>query len=128
MKKILVPTDFTDAAANALEHAASLAKVMEASVVALHVVAKENEAEALREKFFAENKRDWNKQAYGLFSFPGTLAVSRVGYDPKKPSRRDAEGAVITAPRNFTAAPRRRGKTADTYFSEPVYVTIGDFY
>ena len=73
MKKILVPTDFTDAAANALEHAASLAKVMEASVVALHVVAKENEQEAKQAQV--------NEQAAALAKAHGieVEGVIRVG-------------------------------------------------
>lgn len=54
MKKILVPTDFTEAADNALSHAVSLAKVMDASVTAVHIVAKDSDHAAAQEQVAAQ--------------------------------------------------------------------------
>lgn len=45
MKKLLVPVDFTEASQNAMSHALSLAKVMGASVLALHVVENKDDAQ-----------------------------------------------------------------------------------
>lgn len=82
----------------------------------------------MRSEFFNESKFDSSKQRYGLFSFTGTLAISKTEYEQKRASRRDADGAVQLAPRNFTSCPTRKGKGNDAYFSAPTFVSIGDPY
>jgi hypothetical protein len=41
-------------------------------------------------------------------------------------ARRDAEGAVILEPRNFTTKKARAGHTDAVYFSKPTYVSVDD--
>lgn len=43
-------------------------------------------------------------------------------------ARRDNEGAVITAPRNFTSKNVKKGKTDDVLFSKPGYVSTGKYF
>lgn len=40
-------------------------------------------------------------------------------------ARVDAEGAVVTDPRNFTTKNVKKGKTDDVLFSKPSYVSTG---
>lgn len=56
-KKILVPTDFTKVADNALGHAMRLAKHAGAEVYLLHVVPKQEEVEETRQKLEMEQER-----------------------------------------------------------------------
>ena len=41
-------------------------------------------------------------------------------------ARRDAEGAVITDPRNFTTKNPKKGHIDSVLFSKPDYVSIGN--
>ena len=43
-----------------------------------------------------------------------------------KPARKDAEGNVITDPRNFYIKKSKKGHADDVYFSRPSYVCTGD--
>lgn len=61
-----------------------------------------------------------------MFSVPISTAIGDDTYFKPKPPRRDAEGAVITDPRNFTTKNVKKGKTDDALFSKPSYVSIGD--
>ncbi|HRD51836.1 MAG TPA: universal stress protein [Flavobacteriales bacterium] len=56
-KKILVPTDFTKVADNAISHAMRLAKHTGAEVYLLHVVAKQDDVEETRRKLEMEQAR-----------------------------------------------------------------------
>ena len=47
---ILVPTDFTKVADCAIEHAVTIAKKLSAEIILLHVVAKQNEIDPVKEK------------------------------------------------------------------------------
>lgn len=57
IKKILVPTDFTKVADNAIGHAMRLAKHAGAEVYLLHVVAKQEDVEETRRKLEMEQAR-----------------------------------------------------------------------
>jgi hypothetical protein len=74
-----------------------------------------------RKVFFEESKFDSKNQKYGLFSYPGTLAVSSRPYFTSTKSRKNADGLVETAPRNFLTNNSKRGKTPDVFFSHPEY-------
>jgi hypothetical protein len=63
-----------------------------------------------------------------MFSVPITLAVGDDTYFKPKPARRDAEGAVITAPRNFTTKNVKKGHIDQVLFSSPSYISTGDPY
>ncbi|MEZ4757631.1 MAG: universal stress protein [Flavobacteriales bacterium] len=60
LRKIIVPTDFTSVAENALNHAITLAKHSSAEVFLLHVVAKQSEVEDARKRLagMVEGLRD----------------------------------------------------------------------
>jgi len=45
-----------------------------------------------------------------------------------KKAKRDSDGAVITAPRNFTTKKPKRGHNDDALFSKPSYISSGDLY
>jgi hypothetical protein len=50
-------------------------------------------------------------------SYKATYAYMELKENQNKKNYRDNEGAVITAPRNFTTIPMKRGKTGKlTYF------------
>ncbi len=61
-----------------------------------------------------------------MFSVPISTAIGDDTYFQPKKARRDAEGAVITDPRNFTTKNVRKGHTDEVLFSKPSYVTVGD--
>jgi nucleotide-binding universal stress UspA family protein len=62
-KKILVPTDFTKVADNAISHAMRLAKHTGAEVYLLHVVAKQDEVDETRRKLELEQQRAQSMEA-----------------------------------------------------------------
>jgi len=64
----------------------------------------------------------------GMFSVPVSTAIGDDTYFKPKPPRRDAEGNVITDPRNFTTKNPKKGHIDSVLFSKPEYVTIGDPY
>ena len=82
---------------------------------------KKLELEKSRKKFFEDSKFDSTNQKYGLFSFPGTLAVSNRPYFEETKAKKNNDGTVQTGPRNFLASHVKRGKTPDAYFSYPEY-------
>lgn len=49
-KKIIVPWDFTDVAKNALAHAIKMAKILENTIVLMHIVKKDKEIEEAHKK------------------------------------------------------------------------------
>lgn len=61
-----------------------------------------------------------------MFSVPIGLAVGDNTYFIPVAARRDAEGAVITDPRNFTTKNPKKGNIDSVLFSKPDYVSIGD--
>jgi hypothetical protein len=61
-----------------------------------------------------------------MFSVPVSNAIGETNYFPPKEARRDAEGAVITDPRNFTTKKPKKGQGVDATFTKPVFVTVGD--
>jgi hypothetical protein len=61
-----------------------------------------------------------------MFSVPISNAIGDDTYFIPKPPRRDAEGAVITDPRNFTTKNPKKGAIDSVLFSKPSYVTQGD--
>lgn len=75
-----------------------------------------------REQFFEESKFDPTNQKFGLFSYTGTLAVSKRPYFTNTKCHKNPDGTVTTAPSNFLVGGSKRGKTPDTYFSFPKYV------
>ena len=61
-----------------------------------------------------------------MFSVPISNAIGDDTYFVPLKARKDAEGAVITDPRNFTTKNVKKGHTDDVLFSKPTYVTTGD--
>lgn len=88
----------------------------------------EAKKDELRLKNFEESKFDSSKNKYGLFSFAGTLAILPNSYEKVKRARRNSDGGVITAPRNFQVSPIRTGKQNDSLFSPVSYISLGDKY
>lgn len=82
---------------------------------------KKIDLDVSRKKFFEESKFDSKNQKYGLFSFPGTLAISNRPYFNSTKARKNADGLVDVGPRNFLTNNLKRGKTPDCYFSYPEY-------
>jgi hypothetical protein len=88
---------------------------------------REAEMAKSRAEFLQESLLDPYKQRFGLFSY-STLAVGDDSVGRRTKPRRDKEGAVIIEPKNVSIRPLKRGKTADVYFSKPLFHTIGDPY
>jgi hypothetical protein len=63
---------------------------------------------------------------HGMFSVPMTLAIGDDTYYKPKGARVDAEGAVITDPRNFTTKNSKKGNIDSVLFSTPGYISQGD--
>jgi hypothetical protein len=63
---------------------------------------------------------------FGLFSQPASNAIGDTNAYPTKLARKDADGEVITDPRNFYTKRMRAGKAEDVYFSKGTYNCIGD--
>lgn len=91
-------------------------------------VDKEAQLQSSREQFFQESRFDPYHPRYGLFSFTGTLAVGDDSIGKRTKPKRDSDGKVATAPRNFYTKPVKQGKTNDVYFSTPSFHTVGDRY
>lgn len=79
-------------------------------------MATEDKLAESRKKFFDGSAFNPSNQKYGLFSFTGTLAVSKEPYFTVTPSHKDAEGKVATGPHNFLVPAPKSGKTNDAYF------------
>lgn len=86
------------------------------------------ESEKIRLRNFEDSKLDPFQAKYGLFSFAGTLAIQPHAYEQVKGGRKDKDGNVRISPRNICASPTKVGKTPDSYFSMPGFVSIGDAY
>lgn len=61
-----------------------------------------------------------------MFSQPASTAIGDTNTYQVKEPRRDDEGAVITAPRNFYTTKTKKGHTDKELFSRPSYVSIGN--
>jgi Domain of unknown function (DUF4586) len=85
-------------------------------------IGKKVELDKSRKKFFDDSKFDPKNQKYGLFSFPGTLAISNRPYFHESKPKKNEDGTVKLGPRNFLASHVKRGKTPDAYFSSFEYV------
>ena len=85
------------------------------------IIDREKELELSRRKFFEESKFVADNQKYGLFSFPGTLAVSKNPYYQSKKSRKNADGTVELLPHNIVSGSCKTGKSPGDYFSYPEY-------
>ena len=61
-----------------------------------------------------------------MFSVPISTAIGDDTYFKPKQAKKDADGRVITEPRNFTTKKVKKGHTYDVLFSKPDHITIGD--
>ena len=61
-----------------------------------------------------------------MFSMPVSTAIGDDTYFKPKIARRDATGAVITDPRNFTTKNPKKGHIDSSLFSAPSYISNGD--
>jgi hypothetical protein len=86
----------------------------------------DDKKQTLREEFFKDSFNLGQKQRLGMFSVPISLAIGDDTYFKPKGARRDAEGAVITDPRNFTTKNPKKGNIDSVLFSKPDYLAIGD--
>ncbi|OMJ86816.1 hypothetical protein SteCoe_11589 [Stentor coeruleus] len=86
------------------------------------VIEKQIELDKSRKKFFDDSKFDAKNQKYGMFSFPGTLAVSSRPYYQSTQPRKNSDGTVKTGPHDFLASHVKKGKIPDSYFSFPEYM------
>jgi hypothetical protein len=80
----------------------------------------------IRDNVFQESFNLAQKQRHGMFSVPVSLAIGDDQYFKPTEPRRDAEGGVITAPRNFTTKNVKKGHIDSVLFSKPSYVSQGD--
>ncbi|CAI2374510.1 unnamed protein product [Moneuplotes crassus] len=69
-----------------------------------------------------------NKERFGLFSQPGSLAIGENTYAPTKQAHKDEDGRVVTEPPNFLTTKVKKGNIDQVLFSEPGYITSGDPY
>jgi hypothetical protein len=63
-----------------------------------------------------------------LFSQPYPIASGDDAGFQKTKARRNADGEVITEPRNFYTKRLRKGASEDVFFSKPSYICRGDPY
>lgn len=89
-------------------------------------MATDDKKETLRGKHFTESLQLSQKMRHGMFTVPVSNAIGENNYFPPKKARRDAEGAVITDPRNFTTKKPKKGQGVDATFTKPSFVTVGD--
>jgi hypothetical protein len=89
---------------------------------------KAKEYDVSREQFFDESRFDAEKARYGLFSFPGPLAVSDNSIGQHHIPERSPDGLVISGPRNITARGTKTGRTSDVFFDKANYLHEGDRY
>lgn len=61
-----------------------------------------------------------------MFSVPISTAIGDDTYFKQKQAFKDADGHVITGPRNFTTKNPKKGNIDTVLFSKPSYVTTGD--
>jgi hypothetical protein len=77
-------------------------------------------------KNFEESRFDPYKKRFGLFSYPGTLAISEDSLGRHKLPLRDTDGKVLTAPKNLYTSNGKKGHINDAYFSPPQFATVGE--
>ena len=82
--------------------------------------------QTLREQFFRDSFALGQKMRHGFFSLPISTAIGDDSYYRDKKARKDADGHVITEPRNFTTKKVKKGHIDSVLFSKPDYVSIGD--
>jgi len=82
--------------------------------------------ETKRAAIHEASKGAGNKQRHGLFTQPMPNCIGETNMFKKKESRRDEEGHVILAPRNFTTKKTKLGRTDNVYFEKPSYVSVTD--
>lgn len=82
---------------------------------------KEKELEESRKKIFEESKFIANNQKYGLFSFPGTLAIAKSPYFNETKSHKGKDGTVQLGPANILTRATRTGNSPCDYFSPPLF-------
>ena len=68
------------------------------------------------------------KIRHGLFSAPVSTAIGETYKYPVKKANRDADGLVITGPRNFYTNKMKDGRDNSVYFTKPNYICLGDNY
>ena len=69
-----------------------------------------------------------NKERFGLFSWPGCLAIGENTYAPQKVPNKDEDDRMVTEPPNFLTTQGKKGKQTMFFFSSPSYVSTGDPY
>lgn len=79
-------------------------------------------------QFFKESFSLAEKERFGLFSHPGSLAIGENTYAPRKKPHKDDDGRVVTEPPNFLTTKIKKGHTDQILFSAPSYITTGDPY
>lgn len=89
---------------------------------------KETKGQSTRDELMQASRFDPYLPRYGLFSFTGTLAIGDDSIGKRTKPKRDPDGKVTTAPRNFYTKQVKKGKTNDVYFSTPSFHTVGDRY
>ncbi|CAI2374592.1 unnamed protein product [Moneuplotes crassus] len=96
--------------------------------MAQEVLEKEAEKFIKSTKFMEESYDFVNKERFGLFSQPGSLALGENTYAPPKLAHKDEDGRVVTEPPNFLTTKVKKGNIDQVLFSEPGYITSGDPY
>ena len=89
---------------------------------------KEAKLQAAKSQYVEEAKFDPTKARYGLFSFTGTLAIGDDSLGRRTKPKRDVDGRVLIAPRNFYTTPPKGGKVPSSFFSSTSYISTGDPY
>lgn len=69
-----------------------------------------------------------NRQRFGLFSQPVSVAIGDTNKFITTKANRDEEGRVIIGPRNFYTKKEKKGKIDSVYFLKPSYNASGDPY
>ena len=89
---------------------------------------KEKAFEMSREKFFEESRFDAEKPRLGLFSVPGTLAISDNTIGQHHIPEREEDGRVKLGPTNFITSGPKSGKGNEVYFNRAKFASIGNKY
>ena len=84
--------------------------------------------EALREAHFNDSFAYSNKQRFGLFSMPYSVACGDTNYFVKTKSKKNEDGEVETAPRNFFAGALQPGPTGRVDRPGFIYLHAGNPY
>lgn len=79
-------------------------------------------------QFMEESYDLINRERFGLFSQPGSIAIGENTYAPTKTAKKDDDGRVATEPPNFLTTKTKKGQIDQVLFSAPSYVSTGDPY